>query len=158
MSINPNLIQKMLEADQQSTQALQMLLIQERDLLTQREQEALPALIETKNQHLDNLNTHAKERSAILTSLGFSPDANGWHKLLVSDTKLAVLEPSWQKLQDSIQECKRLNEINGKLMGRSQQTIKHLLSLIRGQTTAPELYNASGSTSSAAFSNTMAKA
>lgn len=158
MSINPTLVQKMLDADITSASALQKLLTSERELLKNREYEPLSLLITEKNQLLERLNAHADERGAVLNSLGFTPDSSGWQQLLNSDETLSAFTSTWKELQRLIAECKKLNEINGKLMGRSQQSLKRLLDLVRGQSGTPALYNANGNASNAAFSYTVAEA
>ncbi len=158
MSINPNLVEQMLAADQNSADQLITLLSEEKKLLQARDHQPLALLIVEKDKYLESLSAHANERSAVLQSLGLSADNKGWNELLANSKELTPITPLWEKLQTSIQECKRLNEINGKLMGRSQQTLKHLLNLVRGQTGTTELYNAKGGASNSGFSNTVAKA
>ncbi|MDO3382623.1 flagella synthesis protein FlgN [Gilvimarinus algae] len=158
MSANPALVREMLTADLKAAQALLALLQKESELLKHRDHGALTDLIEAKTQHIELLNAHATERSALLQSLNLPADSNGWQAFMSGNAPLQALLPLWQELQECIAECKALNNINGKLIGRSQQTLQRLLDLVRGKTSTPELYNAKGSATNRALSSSVAKA
>lgn len=158
MSVNPQLVGTMLQHDLDAARELISLLGTERELLETRQHDALPALIEQKNTHLHLLDHHAGERHAVLQNLGLKASAEGWETLLQRDPALATHLPLWQEVKEAVSECKRLNDINGKLINRSQQTLVRLLDLVRGKTAAPELYNAAGASTATPYSNTVAKA
>jgi len=158
MSINPQLTQTMLERDQQAAQALLLLLQQEGQLLQARDHQELTDLIDEKSKHIHVLNGHADERLAVLESLGMAPTHVEWENLLASDPALAPCLPLWQEIKTILQQCQQLNDINGKLINRSQQTLVRLLDLVRGKTASPQLYNAAGASSHTPSSQTLTRA
>lgn len=158
MSINPQLTAAMLERDLQAAQALLVLLQEERQLLEHRDHQALAALIEQKNTHIGVLNHHAGERQAVLESLGMEPGNRDWEALLAGDPALNEHLPLWQRVKDTVAECRQLNDINGKLINRSQQTLVRLLNLVRGKTATPQLYNAAGASTHTPSSHTLTRA
>ncbi len=158
MSVNPQLVREMLARDQHAAEQLLSLLEQESETLKQRDHQALAALVEAKAEHIHVLEAHSSERSALLTSLSLPADSNGWLSYMGKNSELTPIIPAWNELQKILTQCKQQNEINGKLIGRSQQTLKRLVNLIKGKTEASELYNAKGNTTNSALSNTVAKA
>jgi flagella synthesis protein FlgN len=158
MSANPQLVREMLNRDLHAAQRLQALLSEERELLQTRNHEALAALISEKNEHLALLEGHAKERAALLQALQVDDNAASWQEFLASDDALRELIPLWQQLQSEVSQCNELNNLNGKLVARSQQTLKRLLDLVRGKTQSAGLYDSSGSATNSASSNTLTRA
>ncbi|WP_049721838.1 flagella synthesis protein FlgN [Gilvimarinus polysaccharolyticus] len=158
MSANPQLVREMLNRDLHAAQRLQELLIEERGLLQTRNHEALVTLISEKNSHLTLLEGHAKERAALLQALQLDDNPQSWQEFLASDAHLTELIPLWQQLHNEVSQCNELNNLNGKLVARSQQTLKRLLDLVRGKTSTAGLYDASGSATNSSSSNTLTRA
>ncbi|MCP8898645.1 flagella synthesis protein FlgN [Gilvimarinus xylanilyticus] len=158
MSVNPTLVQQMLEQDTHAATELLKLLNQESEILKQRDHEALQTLVTQKSEHISLLEAHAAERNALLKSLDLPANNNGWLAFLQSDPQLASLKPGYDSLNDTLSQCRERNEINGKLIGRSQQTLRKLLDLVKGQSPNADLYTATGTTSKSGLSNTVTKA
>lgn len=158
MSINPSLVQQMIAQDMASTEQLKNLLLQERELLEKREHDNLPSIIDQKDQLLDALAQNARQRQQLLQNLGLKTNAQSWEDLLLAHTALAPLRESWKALTDAFSECQRLNDVNGKMIARSKQTLGNLLNILRGQVAAPQLYTQSGATTGNVSSHTLAKA
>ncbi len=158
MSINPSLVQQMIAQDMASTEQLKNLLLQERELLEKREHDNLPSIIDQKDQLLDALAQNARQRQQLLQNLGLKTNAQSWEDLLSAHTALAPLRESWKALTDAFSECQRLNDVNGKMIARSKQTLGNLLNILRGQVAAPQLYTQSGATTGNVSSHTLAKA
>jgi flagella synthesis protein FlgN len=158
MPINPSLVQQMIAQDMTSTEQLKNLLIQERELLEKREHDNLPSIIDQKDQLLDALAQNARQRQQLLQNLGLKATAQSWEDLLLAHTALVPLRESWKALTDAFSECQRLNDVNGKMIARSKQTLGNLLNILRGQVAAPQLYTQSGATTGNVSSHTLAKA
>ncbi len=96
-------------------------------------------------QLLGKLDQSAKLRSQWLQQLGLKASADDWENLVLKqqDPSLTV---RFQALNDSIKNCRELNEVNGRLIGRSQQTLAKLLNIMRGTQATPQLYGSDGST------------
>lgn len=158
MSINPALVQEMIAQDTHSSEQLKALLIQERQLLEARNHDPLPSLIEQKDHLLDRLSQSARQRQQLLQQLGLKTDADSWQELLKAHKALSPLLANWLQLRELFQECKTLNEVNGRMIARSRQTLGKLLNILRGQVGGTQLYNQSGTTTGTGGANTLAKA
>jgi flagellar biosynthesis protein FlgN len=158
MSLNIQYLRDMLTQDSDSVKQLKTLLLAERELLEQRKSEGLQEIVSQKDYLLGNLSFNAKQRTQLLNSLGLTPDLDGWITFLGRDALTLKLVPQWQVLTNEFTECQSANEINGKMINRSKQTLSHLLNLIRGQVAAPSLYTQKGSTANYSSSHTVAKA
>ncbi len=158
MSLDINALREMLTRDSQAVTNLKQLLIQERALLEQRKHLGLQEIIHHKATLVDQLSISAKIRQQILTTLGLPADANGWDSFLQRNTITLPLRESWQRLIEDFEVCQTMNDVNGKMIARSQQTLNHLLNLLRGKVAAPSLYTAQGTQTQYTSSYTVAKA
>lgn len=146
MSPSPEVLRAMLEQDISLIDQLQTLLEQERELLESRQHQPLQALIDAKHPILEQLGEHSRQRQHWLQQAQLSSDHEGWVTLLGANPASEVLIEPWQRLSERFEACQELNEINGKIIGRSRQTLGQLLTILRGQSGGPQLYNAQGST------------
>ncbi|WP_157960515.1 flagella synthesis protein FlgN [Marinimicrobium alkaliphilum] len=149
-----SLLREQLNTDSGAIHELKALLEQERSLLEARDTEALVPLIVRKDELQAILVKHARERQQWLEQAGLK----SWSDFLNSrDTTTALIEP-WHALADTFAQCQELNEINGRLIGRSRKTLEQLISLMRGQSLEPELYTAKGGTTPKKDGHTVTKA
>jgi len=158
MSLDINALRHMIAQDNTSISQLKQLLAQERVLLEQRKQEGLQEIIEQKAAVVDSLNNNAKLRQQILNTLGLPTNADGWDTFLQRNTATLPLRDDWKNLVVEFEECREMNDVNGKMIARSQQTLNHLLNLLRGKVPAPSLYTAQGTQTQYTSSYTVAKA
>jgi flagella synthesis protein FlgN len=93
-----------------------------------------------------------------LRSTGLATNLAGWEIFLARDAATQELIPAWQALTAEFSKCQAANEINGKMINRSKQTLSHLLNLLRGQVAAPSLYTQKGATANYSNTHTVAKA
>ena len=86
------------------------------------------------------------------TAIDFEKSLQTLEKLVESmESGEMTLEKSLEAFEKGIKltkECQHKNEVNGKILIRQQQVYARLLELLRGQTTAPNLYTASGAPTS----------
>lgn len=158
MSLNLQFLRDMLVQDTNAITQLRALLLQERELLEQRKPEGLQEIVNQKDHLLGNLSFNAKQRAQLLRNASLSTDLEGWKAFLGRDALTFALIPEWQTLTQDFIECQAANEINGKMINRSKQTLTHLLNLIRGQVATPSLYTQKGSTNNHHSSHTVVKA
>lgn len=158
MSLDISLLRQMLAQDTTAIAQLKQLLIQEREQLVQRKQDQLAQIVEQKTQLVDLLNNNSKQRQHILTTLKLPTNAAGWDLFLQRNTATLPLRGEWTQLISEFEECQVMNDINGKMIARSQQTLNHLLNLLRGKVAAPSLYTAQGMKTQQTSSYTVAKA
>ncbi len=152
----PQELETMLARDIHTTQELLDLLQRERELLELREHDALPELIQRKAQCLESLDSSAAQRRSWLKAAGLAHSPSGWETLM--QTKSEALQAQWGELRDYLSQCRECNDINGKMISRSRQTLGKLLDLLRGQVAQPQLYTASGEASGQGGGQTVAKA
>lgn len=145
MSMDINSLRQMILQDQTALESLRDCLIKEREYLEARNLDQMQTLIERKTQLLDEISQQVKLRAQVLAKLNLPQTADGWSQFLQRHPLTQPLEAEWQTLVQIYEECQELNQINGKLVARSQQTFGQLLNLIRGQVAAPSLYGANGS-------------
>ncbi len=158
MSLNIQILREMLAQDSSAIQQLKSLLNQEREFLEQRQMQGMEEIVSQKDHLLGNLSFTARQREQLLRSLGLSADLAGWKAFLERDALTLSLIPAWEALTKEFVECQAANEVNGKMINRSKQTLSHLLNLIRGQVAAPSLYTQKGSTTNHSSTHTVAKA
>lgn len=158
MSLDINALRQMIAQDSAAITQFKQLLTQERELLEQRKQEGLQEIIEQKAAVIDQLNNSAKLRQQILIALGLPTNAAGWDTFLQRNNATLPLRDDWQILVSEFEECQKMNDVNGKMIARSQQTLNHLLNLLRGKVAAPSLYTAQGTQTQYTASYTVAKA
>lgn len=159
MSLNVTSLHEMIAQDSAAIAQLKQLLALEREQLEQRKHDDLPRIIEQKAILLDQLNNSAKQRQEILTTLGLPTNAQGWDQFLQRNATTQPLLGDWKILVSEFEDCQAMNEINGKMIARSQQTLSQLIGLLRGKTpTAASLYTAQGTKTQHTTSYTVAKA
>lgn len=158
MSLDINALRQMIAQDSTAIAQLKQLLTQERTLLEQRKQEGLQEIIEQKAAAVDLLNNSAKLRQQILTTLGLPTNADGWDTFLQRNAATQPLRNDWKDLVVEFEACREMNDVNSKMLARSQQTLNHLLNLLRGKVPAPSLYTAQGTQTQHTSSYTVAKA
>ncbi len=158
MSLNITSLREMIAQDSAALAQLKQLLAREREQLEQRKQDELSSIVEQKAILLEQLNNSAKQRQQILTTLGLPTNANGWDLFLQRNTTTQPLVDEWKILVSEFEDCQKMNDVNGKMIARSQQTLSHLLNLLRGKAPAPSLYTAQGTKTQHTASYTVAKA
>lgn len=158
MSLNIAYLRDMLAQDSSTIAKLHELLLTEREQLEQRKHQGLQEIVTMKDQLLEVLSFNAKQREQLLRAAGIETTLKGWELLLLRDPSTLSLIPSWQKLTAEFVECQKANEINGRMINRSKQTLTHLLNIVRGQVAAPSLYTQKGATTNHNSSHTVAKA
>lgn len=158
MSLDISLLRQMLAQDSAAISQLKTLLIQERTQLVERKQDQLASIVEQKSILVDQLNHNSKQRQQILSTLNLPTNATGWDLFLQRNTATLPLREEWKSLTCEFEECQTMNDINGKIIARSQQTLHHLLNLLRGKVASPSLYTAQGMKTQQTSSYTVAKA
>lgn len=135
--------------DTQACEALLQLLSVEREQLKNRELDALDATIAAKAQWLGQLEHSAQQRTLWIQQSPLTAQqslSDAWQQLLTDCAKPDLAE-QWQYLKKLLQQCRDDNEINGKLISRSQTTFKRLVNILRGQEEQTQLYTGRGAKS-----------
>lgn len=140
--ISASEIERHITRDIESCKVLLQLLHAERDALRERQLDLLEDILQNKAEHLQSLENSAQQRAQWLGSSGSGgpPLEYRWNSLLAEHAP--HLQPHWKSLRELLQSCQAENEVNGKMLGRSQQTLNRVLGLLRGQNDSPTLYGA----------------
>ena len=139
-------IAQQLAHDTAACESLLSLMQAEREALQNRDADALGGIIENKVQHLHQLEVSAASRSLWANKAKAANPDDAWHQLL-HDLSQPELNQQWERLKELMAECRTQNEINGKLLARSQTTFSRILNIMRGQADAPSLYTQKGTKS-----------
>lgn len=108
---------------------LQQLLRNQHGLLASHDVDGLTEHNRQQTKLLANIQQQAQQRCQHLLALGLKPDEKGMATLI---TKLpSPLQQSvgeqWQRLELLLQQCRRQNELNGRLLAGQIETINTLL-------------------------------
>ncbi|WP_439134125.1 flagella synthesis protein FlgN [Pseudomaricurvus sp.] len=154
-------VHQQISQDIQTASTLLELLKEEHQILQQRDHTRLGTLVGEKQVLMAKLEHGAKQRSGwvnFLTQRTGQPNEVCWNRLL-QELDGVVLPPLWKELQALVDDCKKHNELNGKMIARGQRTLQKLMGLMRGQSAdTANLYNATGNTQAQRTSHTVVKA
>lgn len=150
-------IHAMIQQDLATSRQLLALLEKESDSTQARDYALMSQLLKEKTPLLEQLKINAQQRSNWLSSLNCTPDENNWNKLLQSLNNTDI-EKQWKNVKDTIEHCQKINNVNGKLISRGNQSHERLLQIMRGKTQQADIYDARGSKHSTSFSGTVTQA
>jgi len=155
-----NELQRHIENDVVLCTKLLDLLTQEQEALKNRDIDRVESILEEKVPMLDALDQSAKARQQWIASVTASASEGNEGNLNTFFDKSADsgLRQRWEQLKSLYSDIRNQNEVNGKLLSRHQGTLNRLLDIMRGKTSAPSLYNASGYSSASAQSNNFGEA
>ena len=118
----------------------------ERSALARRDLKALEQTTQDKVHHTKRLEQMDQQRRELLSELGFAADADGLRRCLDSLPGADTLRQLWQQILTNIEACRSSNLSNGGILESSRQHIEQALRILRGQSSAPSLYEANGDT------------
>jgi len=161
-AINSHDLRKQILQDVNACEALLALLEAERNALAARDTDSLDKIIEQKITQLGILENSAKIRTHWVTQLSQGSDSNAdiekrW-EAMIANSDIADITEQWQKLKSLQTACQTANDVNGKILARSQRTNARVLDLMRGQTAPPNLYTAKGNAFAGHSSNKVGEA
>lgn len=142
-AISAAAVEKIITADISACERLLVLLEDENTALQERNLDTLQEIIEEKSIHLNHLEMSAKTRTQWMEGHQGDNLDKEWQQLL-AEFKQPSLAQAWEKLKQLQNTCRERNEINGRILTRSQQTYGRLLNILRGQNTSADLYTQSG--------------
>jgi flagellar biosynthesis/type III secretory pathway chaperone len=123
--------------------SLKSLLEQEKITLTTRNTQKISQLSEHKSKTVAQLESRAKLKAKLMTNsgLGIRPGLVEEKLSTLNDQELMSL---WQTSRDQLNECQQQNTVNGSIISQSRQRVTKLMTIIRGQNKAPNLYGQQG--------------
>jgi len=150
-------IQQQIVQDTSSCETLLSLLNEEREALKSRDMDALERILREKSTHLESLEHSSDERKAMAIQYQQQGKSDNWNQI-IEELHNENIRSAWEKLKELLKLCKLENQVNGKLLARNHQVYSRLLELVCGQSAAPNVYNASGSSPSSGSSNIVGEA
>jgi flagella synthesis protein FlgN len=147
----------MIEQDLATSRQLLALLERETNSTQARDYKAMSELLKEKTPLLDGLKKNAQMRSKLLLSSNQAANEKNWSLLLDSFNNDSVKQ-TWQEVKTTIEHCKSINNVNGKLINRGIQSHNKLLQLMRGNTLQADIYDAKGTKRSNNYSGMLTQA
>jgi flagella synthesis protein FlgN len=126
--------------------SLEAVLERETRALSLRDLEKLDDAVVTKHQIAQSLERITREQTALLQAEGFEPDRQGIEACLRVWDQEGLMRPLWGRLQDTMERCRRHNQINGGVVQTHQRQVQQALQILRGEDARTELYDPRGRT------------
>ena len=137
---------EVLTKEAQCSESLLACIEAERAALTGRDLRALEKTTQDKIRQTERLEQLDQQRRELLSALGFAADAEGLRLYFDSLSSAEGPKQLWQQILTNIEACRSGNLSNGGILESGRQHIEQALRILRGQSTAPSLYEASGDT------------
>lgn len=150
-------LKDLLHEDIRQLDTLAALLKKERQKLSESDVRSLEGLTRDKNALLQSVRERAKQKIHLLVQMGFRPDS-GQPSQFIRASGMTDLVDLWKSAEQSLQECHRLNRINGRVVGNLQKRLARLSDIFRGTTGQQKLYGATGQQTSVNQSSVLASA
>jgi flagella synthesis protein FlgN len=159
-SDTPHVVVVLLQQEHDTYAQLTALFEAERQHLIKREFDALAQVLAVKQTLLQQLEQFTVKRTERLTSLGYSVDREGLENYLMTldDNSAELARECWQRLNELVLECQRLNEINARIAHRGHVNNLHVLDIMRGEPNKPKLYGPTGATKTSASTDSITSA
>lgn len=147
MSVNPDFAQKLgVLLTQCVTEAclLEQALEQEGASLARRDLDGLHAAIAQKRRHVAALEQASQAQHALLQMHGYETNTHGMERCLRDWDLDGNLQVIWERLAQVMQNCRRLNQINGGVIESSRHRVEQAIQILRGGETPVDTYGPHG--------------
>jgi flagella synthesis protein FlgN len=138
-------IGRVLDEEIRSATGLLAILRTEREILKQRDMEALSRSGDAKHKVLAELDALDKDRLSLAELAGIPADREGFGDFLESLHQGDGVRVRWQRLVGLLEECQDRNESNGRLVALQRAHVEKALAALRGVDKQPNLYGPDGS-------------
>ncbi len=155
--LNAQSLQQHIVHDKQVCTQLLTLLQKEQEALKERDADTVDSLLEQKLPLLEKLEFSARQRQEWLKAREQQGEGASW-AVMLDELNQSPLTEAWAEVKSLYKKVREQNEMNGKLLSRHQSTVNRMLDILRGTSSSPNLYNASGYSSGRASSNKFGEA
>jgi flagellar biosynthesis/type III secretory pathway chaperone len=140
-------ITQLIGKDVAGYQELAEILGEERQLLIGREFDAFTRLLGRKHELLQSLEQNNQIRVKLLRDKELPVNKTGLLELFdgLPTAEADSIHRAWTLLNDLIDRCKQLNDINARIAHRAQTTTHHVLNILKGESGGFTLYGKDGS-------------
>jgi len=119
---------------------------EEHDAIKSSDTDKLNASLEAKKPLIMQLQVLDQQRSHVLTCNGITPTQKAFNEL-IGRVNSDSLNQSWSSLRSKLGECKKSNELNGRLIHMRKNNNDGILKILLGnRQTSSETYSAAGKT------------
>jgi len=139
------------------SEQLLALIDQEFQALSERQLDALEALLGAKQILLKQLDQHAQQRTLLLHQHGLQADLQGLSAYAATQADGAELLAASTQLAQLMERCKIHNTRNGQVIQANRFVVGKLLNVLQG-TSAPTLYNNRGSQTGGGYQRPLSSA
>ncbi len=105
----------------------------ERDALANSDIGQIDHISQTKRSLLEKLETHARARLQLVTSMGYRRESGTVRQFLAQKDPSQALLQNWDRLNRQLQLCSDKNQVNGRIISLSQRKTEMALNVLRGQ-------------------------
>ncbi len=140
-------LEKILAQEALCTGRLLEYLEAERSALSRRDLELLEQTTRAKIQYTRQLEELEAQREALVRELGFASGPDTLLDCFKSLPQADKLIQLWKQVLDNTQACQTGNLTNGGILESNRQHVEQALSILRGQSGTPSLYDPNGDTS-----------
>ncbi len=137
-------IGRVLDEEIRVATALLGILRDEREILKQRDMEALSRSGDAKHRVLAELDALDKDRLSLAELAGIPADREGFGDFLESLHQGDSIRLRWQRMVGLLEECRERNEANGRLVALQRSHVEKALAALRGVDKQPSLYGPDG--------------
>lgn len=116
----------------------------EREVLKQRDMEALSRSGDAKHRVLAELDALDKDRLSLAELAGIPADREGFGDFLESLHQGDGIRLRWQRMVGLLEECRERNEANGRLVALQRSHVEKAQAALRGVDKQPSLYGPDG--------------
>ncbi|VAW94151.1 hypothetical protein MNBD_GAMMA22-2163 [hydrothermal vent metagenome] len=140
--MNNDLIESKLNNIFSKLSALNVLLCQEKDLLSKSEFEAITDIANQKKQIITAIEIDDIEFKSIITAQNYSKSSLSVHEIIKEI--IPSCNKLWLKIENLLRICKDKNSINGIILSNNQRQIKHSIAILQGKSNDILVYGATG--------------
>jgi flagella synthesis protein FlgN len=142
------IIIQVLQKNQEAFGQLQHILEQEQTCLKENNRQLLEKIVQEKSLSLKAAQQAEQQLVTLLSQLKCPLEKKAVERLLANTSSnfKTILSNQWARLHQSMLKCERLNQVNGKVISRIRMGLASVVSSLKGQDPASQIYQASGIT------------
>jgi flagella synthesis protein FlgN len=137
---------------------LESTLERETAALSALDAELLNSVVASKHAFARALETLTQQHGALLESAGYGTALSGMERFLRENDGEGLLRRRWDQLLAIMEQCRRLNQINGGVVRTQQMQVQQSLQRLGRENGTPDLYGPGGRRVSSAMSRPLVQA
>ena len=133
----------LLQRDATALQSLEQALNDERSALEARDNQLLQQAVDLKASLVEQVELNARNKAQLFAQHGLKLSPTHIKAALAKIGRQDVIA-LWDEVIERLESCKSLNEINGRVVYRSQHSLNRMMNILRGQESQQQLYGENG--------------